>query len=141
MPWYKHLVFTLLMVFMGMAFEVIFTALMDMKAAGDKRLKGYTYVWMIPIYALVYPLLHLLYPYLSAWGFVLRGAFYVALIFVVEYVSGWLLRRTTGECPWEREYRGHKYAVHGLIRLDFAPAWFVAVMLFEFVFRVLRDAI
>lgn len=140
MPWYKHLTYGFLLVSMGLAFEVIFTALMDMKTAGDRRLKGYTYIWMIPIYALVYPLLCALYPHLSGYSFLSRGLLYVAMIFVVEYASGWLLRRATGECPWERNYHGHKYAVHGLIRLDFAPAWFVAVMLFELVFRVLRDA-
>ena len=98
---------------------------------------GYTYVWMIPIYALVYPGMSVLYPAASAYPFWLRGPFYVALIFFVEYVSGWLIRKATGNCPWEAGYYKARWGVHGLIRLDFAPAWLAVAFIFESLYRFL----
>ena len=137
-PWFVHATNASLLVCLGLSLEVVFTAVLDHPKSGDWKLKGYTYVWMIPIYALIYPGLCLLYPHLASQGFLLRGVSYAALIYFFEYLSGWLLRRLTGECPWESEYRGKKWAVHDLIRLDFFPAWFGASLLYELVFRVLR---
>ena len=137
-PWFVHLVRTLLLVAVGLSFEVIFTAILDHKKSGNWKLTGYTYLWMIPIYAIIYPALCFLYPRAAAHHWLARGVFYVVLIYVVEYTSGWALRLLTGECPWESEYRGNKWAVHDLIRLDFFPAWLGASLLYELVFRVLR---
>jgi uncharacterized membrane protein len=46
---------------------------------------------------------------------------YVAVAYAIEYGSGWLLQGLVGRCPWD--YSGAHWAVHGLIRLDYAPAW------------------
>lgn len=135
-----HAVRDLLLVAVGLSLEVVFTAICEHPKAGNWRLQGYTYLWMIPIYATVYPALCLLYPYSSPHHWLARGAFYVALIWAVEYASGWLLRKLTGECPWERNYYPSRWHVHGLIRLDMAPAWFGAALLYEYVFRVLVSA-
>ena len=55
-------------------------------------------------------------------------AVYMVLIFVAEYLSGtWL--RTMGVCPWD--YTGRHSNIDGLIRLDFAPLWFMTGLLFE----------
>ena len=60
------------------------------------------------------------------------GLGYVAGIFAVEYATGWLLRHFTGACPWD--YTGHSpWSVHGLIRLDYAPAWLVMGLAAEWV--------
>lgn len=138
MTWPVLITHDLLLVCVGLSFEVVFTAFSEHPNAKDWRLLGYTYAWMIPIYALIYPGFCLLLPLVERWPFVLRGVFYVALIFFVEYVSGWLIRKATGKCPWEDGFYKARWGVHGLIRLDFAPAWFSASLLFEFVFRVLR---
>lgn len=132
------LVRALLIACVGLSLEVVFTALVSRRESGNWRLMGHTYVWMIPIYALVYPFLALLRPWVGPWPFWLRGPFYVALIYAVEYASGWLLRKLTGECPWEHGYRGNRWAVHGLIRLDYAPAWLGACWLFERLYLFLR---
>jgi hypothetical protein len=137
-PWYVHAARTFLLVAVGLSFEVIFTAFYNFKKSGNYRLMGYTYVWMVPIYAIVYPALLWLYPHTSTHNWAARGFLYVGLIYAVEYSSGWVLRRAVGECPWESEYRGHKWAVHDLIRLDFFPAWLCASLLFESFFRVLN---
>lgn len=129
---------TLLLVCVGLSLEVVYTALLNHKRSGNWRLMGHTYVWMIPIYALVYPILSWVYPFASRYPLLARGAGYVLAIYAVEYASGWLLRRLTGECPWEREYRGSRWSVHDLIRLDMAPGWFGAAFVFERVYRALR---
>lgn len=136
-PWFVHAARDFLLISVGFTFEVLFTAVYDFKKSGNLRLKGFTYIWMLPIYAVVYPALLWLYPHTMKHHWAARGFFYVAIIYVIEYTSGWALRKVVGECPWEAEYRGHKWAVHDLIRLDFFPAWLVAALLFESFFRVL----
>ena len=52
----------------------------------------------------------------------------MVLIFCAEYfVGSWLQR--AGICPWD--YTGRPTNVNGLIRLDFAPLWFLTGLLFE----------
>jgi hypothetical protein len=138
MTWPILIAHDLLLVCVGLSLEVVFTALCDLPEAKNWRLMGYTYIWMIPIYAILYPAFLFLYPRLSGWPFLARGLLYVAGIFLVEYVSGWLIRKISGKCPWEDGYYQARWGVHGLIRLDFAPAWLGASLLFETVFRVLR---
>lgn len=57
-----------------------------------------------------------------------HGMLYMVLIFIGEYLSGLLLRRQ-GICPWD--YTGCRSSINGLIRLDFAPLWFLTGLLFE----------
>ena len=51
------------------------------------------------------------------------------LFFTIEYLTGWLLRNTLGVSPWD--YSNSPFHVHGLIRLDYAPVWFVAGLAYE----------
>ena len=134
------LVSDLLLICVGLSLEVVFTALTELPEAKDWRLMGYTYVWMIPIYALVYPALSVLYPRLAAYPFWMRAGLYVVLIYVVEYISGWLIRQATGKCPWEAGYYKARWGVHGLIRLDFAPAWLAVAFISESVYLFLRGS-
>ena len=128
----------LLLCALGIAMEVLFTAFADYPDDRDLRLRGYSYAWMAPIYALVYPACAVLYPRLSVYPLLVRGFAYMIVIYAVEYGSGWALRRLVGECPWESGYRKTRWNVHGLIRLDFAPAWMAAALVFEWAYRVLR---
>jgi uncharacterized membrane protein len=54
---------------------------------------------------------------------------YTLLIFFTEYTTGLILKLLTGICPWD--YSGTPFSVSGFIRLDYAPAWFAAGLLFE----------
>lgn len=58
----------------------------------------------------------------------LRGSIYTVGIFSFEYLSGSLLRRHHF-CPWD--YSSARANVNGLIRLDYAPFWLGAGLLFE----------
>lgn len=126
---------------LGWAMEIVWTATRE-KIKGIQtgwRLQGTTYLWMFLIYGGA--LLLLFEPVHNAlrdWPWPLRGLVYVAGIFAVEYATGWLLRRLTGACPWD--YTGHSpWSIHGLIRLDYAPAWLVMGLAAEWVHDLLVE--
>lgn len=116
--------------FLGWIMEVFWTGIIALKR-GDKKLVGYTYLYMFPIYGCavfmepVFMLLH-------STNFVVRGLIYMLCIFSAEYVSGYILERAVGVCPWD--YSRGKYSVDGFIRLDFAPIWFAVGLWFEYVY-------
>jgi len=112
--------------------EVAFTALCEFKATGDLSLQGKSYIWMFPIYALIVPAMRFLRPRVGSWAVYARVPLYVLLLYIVEYATGWALRLATGTCPWD--YGDARWAVQGVIRLDYAPAWAAAVYLFETVY-------
>lgn len=110
----------------GWCMEILFTAA-DSLRRRDYSLKGCTSLWMFPIYgssALLTPLF-LLLKKKALW---VRGCTYAALIFLAEFVSGTFLR-IKGLCPWN--YNRSKWNIGEVIRLDYAPFWFLAGLLFE----------
>ena len=117
--------------------EILFTSAESI-AAGDMRLMGRTSLLMFPIYgmgAVLGPLSLRVDRWLGdertlglrdrIWR---HGVNDMVLIFAAEYLSGFFLRRA-GICPWD--YTGRGLNIDGLIRLDFAPCWFGAGLLFE----------
>ncbi len=112
---------------LGWCLEIIWTgvgSLLD----GDVCLTARTYLWMFPIYGVVilFEPLHDIIRYWPAWR---RGTVWMLLYFAVEYLTGWLLSVVLGTVPWD--YSLAALNIHGLIRLDYAPAWFAAGLLFE----------
>ena len=114
---------------MGWCFEVVFTGVCAALFEKDRAATGKTYLWMHPIYGVTALGLEAVHDRLSAIHWILRGLCYVVIIFAAEYASGMVLKRVLGKCPWD--YAGKGLHVSGLIRLDYAPAWFVAGLLFE----------
>ena len=115
----------------GTSCEVVFTALSHYIQKKDKRFKGHTYLWMIPVYASIYPIYRLVYPKVKKFNALIRYLIYVSMIYGIEYTSGKLLQKLIGHAPWEKYYRGKKYAVDNLIRLDYIPIWCTAAIIFE----------
>jgi hypothetical protein len=113
----------------GVAAEVVFTAFTEPQ--GGKRLIGYSYIWMFPIYALLYPGMHLLRPFLGSWAWPSRASFYAAAIMFFELLTGLALHAALGEAPWEPNYRGRRWTVFNVVRLDYFPAWAAGAMIFE----------
>ncbi|KPU45308.1 hypothetical protein OXPF_12010 [Oxobacter pfennigii] len=111
----------------GWCIEIFWTGLGSL-ISGDPKLQGWTYIWMFPIYGLAI-FLEPIHNRIRNWPVILRGGAYTLLIFLAEYSTGWLLKTVMGVCPWN--YSGTPYEIDGLIRLDFAPAWFAAGILFE----------
>ena len=128
---------TYLLASVGVGLEVAFTGLAGLRTSRDGRLTGHSYLWMFPIYGAAYPLFHLSWPLLRSQAWPVRGVLYVVAFFAVEYASGWAVRRLVGRCPWEDGYRAARWGVQGLVRLDYAPAWFVVALLFERLYLVL----
>ncbi|WP_027340136.1 putative ABC transporter permease [Halonatronum saccharophilum] len=118
---------------LGWCLEIFWTGFNSL-LAGSPDLRGWTYLWMFPIYGLAI-LLEPIYLRIRGYNFLLRGGIYTLLIFSIEYLTGWLLLNTIGICPWD--YTGKAYSVHGLIRLDYAPLWFLVGLLFERVYETL----
>lgn len=111
----------------GWTMELFATSLGNYHRTGDKRLMGNTSLLMFPIYgmaAAMAPIGNIL----CKKNVFIRGSVYMALIFATEYTTGWILRKFD-MCPWD--YSDAPLNIDGLIRLDYAPAWFAAGLLFE----------
>jgi uncharacterized membrane protein len=126
----------------GWCVEIVFTSVMDSLILRTHKvpwkLEGNTYLWMHPIYGgglyfgtRIMPMVrvHLPLPLRLLGG--------VVVCFAIEYVSGYILRATTGVCPWD--YSQAEWNVDGLIRLDYAPAWAVLSYLVEFLTDLLES--
>ena len=111
----------------GMLIEVFWTSLNSL-IKGDRRLTGQTYLWMFPIYGSAVFLEPLCFA-VSDMNFAVRGIIYMVCIFAAEFLSGYLIESVVGVCPWD--YNKARYNVCGIIRLDYAPCWFVVGLLFE----------
>lgn len=110
----------------GWCIEIMFTAGAALRRR-DLTLKGNTSLWMFPIYgcaATLAPISRLLHRK-PAW---FRGLTYMGLIFSLEFFTGRLLKRHSF-CPWD--YGRSRWNVSRVIRLDYAPCWFAAGLLFE----------
>ncbi len=113
---------------LGWCFEVVFTGL-GSALRRDRSATAKTYLWMHPIYGLAGLLLERTHDLLSAAPWYARGLGYLVVIYLVEAASGWGLRKVLGACPWDYGRKG--WSVAGLVRLDYAPAWYLAGLLFE----------
>jgi len=115
----------------GVCFEIIFTGIKHWIASGykDWSFRGKSYIWMFPIYGLLVFFFEPIHNALRESFWLARGLLYVAGLYVVEFSAGWLLRKVTGNCPWD--YTGKKYNFMGLIRWNYAPIWFFFTMAAE----------
>lgn len=116
----------------GWGIEVFWTGLGSL-VSGDARLLGFTNLWMFFIYGMAV-FLEPIHDIIAKWKWPARGAIWVILIWGIEYSTGLLLEHVIGVKPWI--YEGG-FTVDSLIRLDYAPAWFIAGLLFERFHRTL----
>lgn len=124
--------------FLGWGVEVLFTGLASAIFGRDKSATGKTYLWMHPIYGAAGVALEYVSRKLERYP-ATRPFAYVPLIYAVEYGTGYVLRRALGKCPWDYGENGRN--VHGLIRLDYAPAWLLAGYLFDPVSKRVQQAL
>ncbi|MBE5964106.1 MAG: hypothetical protein E7252_04110 [Lachnospira sp.] len=110
----------------GVFLEVIWTGFMSFTNS-NFSLMATTSLWMFPIYgcaAFIKPISRIICNY----NFIIRGGIYVMLIFTGEFIFGMILKNF-GICPWN--YNNAPYNVCGVIRLDYAPLWFISGLIFE----------
>ncbi|MFR4352388.1 MAG: putative ABC transporter permease [Roseburia sp.] len=110
----------------GWCMEILFTSAGSLLRR-DGRLIGQTSVWMFPIYGMA-ACIRPVYRVIRGLPALLRGAVYSVGIFSCEYLTGTLLKKHH-MCPWD--YSGAKANIDGVIRLDYAPFWMAAGLLFE----------
>lgn len=115
---------------MGWCLEVFWTGLGSLLSA-DRKMTATTSLIMFPIYGMA-ALFKPVYRIIKNRNMLFRGGVYTICIFTAEYLSGSFLR-LLHMCPWD--YSGSRFAIQGLIRLDYAPAWFVAGLLMERIVR------
>lgn len=102
----------------GVFTEVIFTSLKTLYYHQDFMLHGNTQLWVIFIYAfggLVFERLQ--YRVHNTYA---RIASYLAMVYILEYTTGWMLVQLLGKCPWHYYEPGN---VHGLVQLRYIPLW------------------
>lgn len=110
----------------GWCVEILFTAFQSFRRR-DWRLMGVTSVWMFPIYGLGC-LLILPYQLLKKCSVWTRGITYMLCIFTGEYLSGRILTKFHA-CPWN--YEKSPLNIQKVIRLDYAPGWFLLGLFLE----------
>ncbi len=113
---------------LGWCMECFWTGLDSLKKhSKDKRLLCRTSVWMFPIYGMA-AFIPSVYKHIKSKSALFRSIVYASAIFGCEYTSGLLLKRHNA-CPWD--YSKAKLNYKGVIRLDYAPCWAAAGLLFE----------
>lgn len=110
----------------GWAMEILWTGLHAYRVR-NLKLMGNSSLWMFPIYGSAAFLTPVMQKMKNA-PLVRRGFIYMSCIFLGEYVSGTLLKRHN-MCPWD--YSHTPYQINGIIRLDYAPVWFLVGLLYE----------
>ena len=116
--------------FFGLLIETLWTGI-GSALKGDKNLKCNTYLWMFFIYGMGVTL-EPLHEYIRKIPWLYRGFIWAAVIFAIEFATGYILKLTIGGCPWNYDGNGEVVAsVKGIIRLDYLPVWFCVGMLFE----------
>ena len=113
----------------GCLMEVFWTGLGSL-IKRDFKLRSNTSIWMFFIYGMVV-FLEPVYLLMREMPILLRGTVYAVCIFAGEYITGMLLKKAD-ICPWD--YTHTRYSVQGVIRLDYAPVWFAAGLIFERMF-------
>ena len=111
---------------LGWCFEVFWTGLGSL-IHHDKKLTGTSSLHMFPIYgtAIIIAPIHKL---IGKANFVVRGIVYASCIFATEFVSGSFLKKFNA-CPWD--YSKAKLNYKGVVRLDYAPLWFIVGLIYE----------
>ena len=110
----------------GWCLEILFTYIGNC-SRHDLRLIGQTSIWMFPIYGMAC-IIKPLYRYFKKLPALFRGFIYSTGIFCFEYLSGSLLKKHH-LCPWD--YSNAPTNINGVIRLDYAPVWMAAGLIFE----------
>ena len=129
---------------LGVTTEVVFTAFMNLInqtplcGKPSVALAGMSYVWMLFIYGLIPIIGHYSYDKVKKHNVILRLIIYVTLIYIVEFISGFLLQKITGSCPWHYETG---WQVMGLIRLDFFPVWALFCWIVERLYVFMNDRV
>lgn len=110
----------------GWCMEILWTGFGSL-LSGDITMHAWTSMWMFLIYGLAI-FMEPIHDIIRRWPILIRGGIYASLILIVEFCTGSILRLTIGSCPW---YYDRGITIQGITRIDYAPYWFIAGLLFE----------
>jgi uncharacterized membrane protein len=113
----------------GWCGEVVFTALTDSVPRRDWRLVGTTYLWMFPIYGLLVFLYEPVHDLIRDYPIIVRAIIWSIGFTTVELITGWLIERISGRCPWD--YSDKRFGINAYIRWDFFPVWAIIGLALE----------
>lgn len=111
----------------GWCMECVWTGVDSLLNHKQKELWCKTSLWMFPIYGLA-AFFSPICKKIENKSTTSRGFIYTICIYFAEYLTGSILKKYKA-CPWD--YSKAKFNVKGVIRLDYAPAWFAAGLFFE----------
>lgn len=132
----EHAFFFLLFGIIGIFLEIFFTSIRNFIKKKDKSLKGISSLWMFFIYGFIYFIILFGVTYISEYNIIFRGLIYMLSFYVLEFCSGGILKRFN-IIPWD--YSPYtKFNFKGIIRLDFAPLWFIGGLMFETIYLYLK---
>lgn len=120
----------------GWCLEILWTGLHSFQM-GRKDLMGHSSLWMFPIYgcaAIISPLSKLYHN----CHVIIRGLIYMIHIFLGEYIFGCLLKKYNIR-PWD--YSNSRFNINEVIRLDYAPVWFLTGLLYEKILKSPQNAL
>ena len=101
----KHFILFLIFSFFGeVGAEVFFSSIHDYIRYRDIAFKGRSYLWVFSLYGIWGIIISPLYNLIEPIPFVIRGFIYLAVIFIGEFIYGYILKLTIKKCPWE--YKG-----------------------------------
>lgn len=110
----------------GWCLEVFWTGFHAL-LSGEPTMMGKTSLLMFPIYGCA-SVIEPVYRRIAQYPAALRGLLYTGGIYLTEFTTGSLLKHFH-ICPWD--YSSSPFHIQGVIRLDYAPVWFVTGLLFE----------
>ncbi len=122
----------------GLLIEVFFTGVGSLLHK-NWRATCQTYLWMMPIYGLAGIALEAIYHGLHHWPAVPLALVYTFVIYVTEFVSGLILKKLIGRCPWD--YGLGNWTPWGLINFKYFPYWFALACCFNPISNFLQKAL
>lgn len=119
--------------FLGLLMEVFFGAILALKS-GNWNMHGQSSPWMMIDYGLIGvilmpmagPLIRKKIP------LVFRAVIYMLVIFLVEFVTGWIFD-LCGLVIWD--YSSLPYNLYGYVTLMYAPLWYGLSLVLEYAYR------
>lgn len=130
----------------GITLEVFWTSIINSIRTKDRKLTGKTYLWMFPIYAIV-PFIYIIgIKHMYDINIFIKAIIYMFAFYLLEFSSGYLIKRITGVSPWN--YRGYSIKIFGkeykanykgLICLEYAPVWYLYGIMGEYFIKFLTS--
>jgi uncharacterized membrane protein len=110
-------------IFIGITMEVVATSIMDFIKYRDPRLKGETYLWMLPVYAVVPYIYMFVTSTFKDSGWIVKGFIYMIAFYLLELLAGLIIKALVGVSPWN--YKDYRFHFKEVICLEYAPVWFI----------------